>query len=136
MYQYYITIIPTRYEFLKGKKVQTNQFSVTEHMRHGERAKMAADGYATSSTTKLTHSIRLAPSSLGAVNPGTGRGLPGVFFFYEIRPLHVLIQESTRGWLSFCTGVSAVIGGVFVVMSLVDGVFYSFGKGGVVNRLG
>jgi len=69
--------------------IQTNQYSVTEHLRH--------------------------------VNPGGGRGLPGVFFFYEISPLHVEITESYRkGWIAFFTSVCAVVGGVVTVMGMVD----------------
>jgi hypothetical protein len=69
--------------------IQTNQYSVTEHLRH--------------------------------VNPGGGRGLPGVFFFYEISPLHVEITESFRkGWIAFLTSVCAVVGGVVTVMGMVD----------------
>jgi len=88
MYQYYVTIVPTRFSYLKGKVIDTNQYSVTEHMRH--------------------------------VNPGSARGLPGVFFFYEVSPLHVITQQVTNGWMRFFTGISAVVGGCFVVMSGID----------------
>eukprot|EP01083_Nonionella_stella_P256292 878607_1 len=59
MYQYYIKIVPTVYKFLNGTTVETNQYSVTEHMRH--------------------------------VSPGSSRGLPGIFFYYEVIALHVEI---------------------------------------------
>ena len=86
--------MPTRYQFLNGTVIQTNQFSVTEHLRH--------------------------------VNPGGGRGLPGVFFFYEISPLHVEIVESYRkGWVAFFTSVCAVVGGVVTVMGMLDQILYS-----------
>lgn len=77
------------YRFLNGTTIQTNQYSVTEHLRH--------------------------------VNPGSGRGLPGVFFFYEVSPLHVEITEQYRkGWVEFFTSVCAVVGGVVTVMGMLD----------------
>jgi len=94
MYQYYFKIVPTRYVFLNGTTIETNQFSVTEHLRH--------------------------------VNPGSGRGLPGVFFFYEISPLHVEIVEGYRkGWVAFFTSVCAIVGGVVTTMGMIDQLLYS-----------
>mmetsp|Transcript_493 Transcript_493/g.798 ORF Transcript_493/g.798 Transcript_493/m.798 type:complete len:210 (+) Transcript_493:1-630(+) len=98
MYQYYFKIVPTLYRFQNGTSIQTNQYSVTEHLRH--------------------------------VNPGGGRGLPGVFFFYEISPLHVEIVEGYRkGYIAFFTSVCAIVGGVVSSMGLIDQLVYSF-KGG------
>jgi len=93
MYQYYIQVVPTLYRFLNGSTIQTNQFSVTEHMRH--------------------------------VNPGSGRGLPGVFFFYEVSALHVEIEEYKRGFVLFFTSVAAIIGGVVTIMGMIDKVVFS-----------
>jgi len=93
MYQYYIKVVPTMYTYLHGKNsIETNQFSVTEHLRH--------------------------------VNPGSGRGLPGVFFMYEVSPLHVKIEEVEGGWIRFITSVCAVVGGVFRFMGFLDKVIY------------
>jgi hypothetical protein len=79
---------------LNGTTLQTNQFSVTEHLRH--------------------------------VNPGGGRGLPGVFFFYEISPLHVEIVEGyRRGWIHFFTSVCAIVGGTVTIMGMVDQYMHS-----------
>lgn len=89
MYQYYFQVVPTQYRYLNGTTIQTNQYSVTEHLRH--------------------------------VNPGSGRGLPGVFFFYEVSPLHVVIEEQyEKGWVAFFTSVCAVVGGVVTVMGMFD----------------
>ncbi len=89
-----LQIVPTRYVFLNGTIIETNQFSVTEHLRH--------------------------------VNPGGGRGLPGVFFFYEISPLHVEIVEGYRkGWVAFFTSVCAIVGGVITTMGMIDQFLYS-----------
>ena len=92
MYQYYIQIVPTLYRYLNGTSIQTNQYSVTEHLRH--------------------------------IPAGSTRGLPGVYFFYEVSPLHVEIEENVRGWIHFFTGVCAVVGGVFSFMSMLDGFLF------------
>ena len=66
------------------------------------------------------------------VNPGTGRGLPGVFFFYEVSPLHVEFVEKRLGWIRFFTSVCAVVGGVFTVMGVFDKFLYNSSK--IVKR--
>lgn len=92
-----LQIVPTRYQFLNGTVLETNQFSVTEHLRH--------------------------------VSPGSNRGLPGVFFFYEISPLHVEIVEGYRtGWVAFFTSICAIVGGLVTVMGVVDQSLHSFGR--------
>lgn len=59
------------------------------------------------------------------VTPGSGRGLPGVFFFYEVSALHVVIEEYRRGWIAFFTSLAAIVGGVVTVMGIVDQALYS-----------
>lgn len=47
--------------------------------------------------------------------------MPGVFFFYEVSPLHVEISEVyVGGWVAFFTSVCAVVGGVVTLLGLVD----------------
>ncbi|KAK1748992.1 endoplasmic reticulum-Golgi intermediate compartment family protein [Skeletonema marinoi] len=88
MFQYYLQVIPTKYQFLNGTSIETFQYSVTEHTRH--------------------------------VDPGSNRGLPGVFFFYEVSALHVEFEEYVRGYSHFFTGVCAAVGGAFTVMGMLD----------------
>lgn len=83
MYQYYMQVVPTDYNYLNGKTMSTNQFSVTDHMRK--------------------------------LDSRQGRGLPGVFFFYDVSPIRVRIVQSRRSFTSFLTSVCAIIGGVFTV---------------------
>jgi endoplasmic reticulum-Golgi intermediate compartment protein 3 len=93
-YFLYLKIVPTLYKFKNGTTIQTNQYSVTEHLRH--------------------------------VNPGSNRGLPGVFFFYDVSPLHVEIVEGYRkGWIAFFTSVCAIVGGVVTVMGMIDQLLYA-----------
>ena len=70
------------------------------------------------------------------VNPGSGRGLPGVYFFYEVSPLHVSYTETRRGWLALLTSIASVCGGVFVTMQMIDGVLFKTDLGGKRGRLG
>lgn len=91
------------YRFQNGTSIQTNQYSVTEHLRH--------------------------------VNPGGGRGLPGVFFFYEISPLHVEIVEGYRkGYIAFFTSVCAIVGGVVTTFGLLDQLLYSRKRAGPIGQ--
>eukprot|EP00038_Savillea_parva_P009238 m.182194 g.182194 ORF g.182194 m.182194 type:complete len:388 (-) comp15467_c0_seq1:133-1296(-) len=51
-------------------------------------------------------------------------GLPGVFFMFEISPILVQLTESSRSFMHFLTSVCAIIGGVFTVAGMVDGMIY------------
>ena len=59
------------------------------------------------------------------VEAGANRGLPGVYFYYEVSPLHVLIEEYRHGWVRFLTSVAAVVGGVFSAMKMMDAYIFS-----------
>ncbi len=69
--------------------MESNQFSVTEHLRH--------------------------------VTAGSGRGLPGVWFFYELSPIHAVFEETKRStFLEFTASVCAILGGVFTLFGVID----------------
>lgn len=91
MYQYFLKIVPTAFHSAAGS-IETNQFSVTEHVRR-------LDGV-------------------------TSRGLPGVFFFYDISPIKVVVRETSKPFLHFITQLCAIIGGVFTVAGIVDAVVH------------
>lgn len=88
MYQYYVKIVPTRYKYLSGEDIESNQYSVTEHVRH--------------------------------LAPGSGRGVPGVYFYYELSPVQALFEETKKSFTQFLTSICAILGGLFAVMGLVD----------------
>mmetsp|Transcript_17413 Transcript_17413/g.51932 ORF Transcript_17413/g.51932 Transcript_17413/m.51932 type:complete len:106 (-) Transcript_17413:26-343(-) len=54
------------------------------------------------------------------VAPGLGRGLPGVFFFYEMSPLCAEFVERRNGWRAMLTGLAAIVGGVHATAALLD----------------
>jgi len=95
MYQYFIKVVPTIYSALDGTYINTNQFSVTEHYR-----------------------------SLIAAGENAGKGLPGVFFMYDLSPIMVKFTEKQRSFAHFLTSVCAIVGGVFTVAGIIDSLLY------------
>lgn len=59
------------------------------------------------------------------LSPSAQRGLPGVYFFYEVSPIRVVIEERYRSFGHFLTSVCAIVGGVYTVMGLVDSATHS-----------
>ncbi|CAN0430991.1 unnamed protein product, partial [Ectocarpus sp. 13 AM-2016] len=51
---------------------------------------------------------------------GTSRGLPGVYFYYEVSPVQALVEEKRKGFLAFLTGACGVVGGVYTILGLVN----------------
>jgi len=94
MFQYFVKIVPTIYSSLDGTIINTNQFSVTEHYR------------------------------ALAKGDGSGHGLPGVFFMYDLSPIMVMFTEKQRSFAHFLTSVCAIVGGVFTVAGIVDSLVY------------
>lgn len=88
MQQYFIKVVPTKYERLDGTVISSNQYSVTEHMSH--------------------------------LAPGSGRGLPGVYFYYEVSPIQSYVQEKQRRLFPFLTSLCAIVGGAFSLMGMVE----------------
>ncbi|KAJ1501061.1 Endoplasmic reticulum-Golgi intermediate compartment protein 3 [Coelomomyces lativittatus] len=93
--QNFIKVVGTHYRFLNGSTVFTNQFSVNEY----------------------TQSLG-PPESIGT------RGVPGLFFHFDISPMLVLHEETQKSWSYFLTSLCAVVGGVFTVSGLIDTAFY------------
>lgn len=58
--------------------------------------------------------------------PSEGQLLPGVFVFYNLSPIKVEVVESRRSIFHFLVQLSAIVGGVFSLASMLDaGVFHS-----------
>ena len=108
MYQYYLKVVPTKYlqpgckqeQVDAGKKgsrrpgrcrkvIESNQYSVTEHLRH--------------------------------LSPNSGRGLPGVYFYYELSPVQAVFEVKEKSIFMFITTCCAIIGGVYTVIGVLDG---------------
>ncbi|CAN0109434.1 unnamed protein product [Ectocarpus sp. 6 AP-2014] len=61
-----------------------------------------------------------ATEHLKHVHDGTSRGLPGVYFYYEVSPVQALVEEKRKGFLAFLTGACGVVGGVYTILGLVN----------------
>lgn len=54
--------------------------------------------------------------------------MPGVYFVYEFSPLRSIIKETHLPFYELCTSLCAILGGVFTVMGMVDGIIFSLAK--------
>mmetsp|Transcript_38303 Transcript_38303/g.48319 ORF Transcript_38303/g.48319 Transcript_38303/m.48319 type:complete len:403 (-) Transcript_38303:258-1466(-) len=97
IYQYYLKVVPTVYTYLNQSELNSNQYSVTEHLRQ--------------------------------VVIGSSRGLPGVYFYYEMSPIQAHFEERRPGFFQFLTSACAIIGGIFTVMGLFDALIYQLLSG-------
>ena len=48
----------------------------------------------------------------------------GVFFNFDISPMAVIQREERKSFASFLTTVCAIVGGIFTVFSLLDGIIW------------
>ncbi|CDO95418.1 unnamed protein product [Kluyveromyces dobzhanskii CBS 2104] len=103
-FSYFCKIIPTRFEFLSGMKVETTQFSATYHDR-------PLKGGRDDDHPDTLHS--------------TG-GVPGVFFNFEMSPLKVINKEQhATSWSGFLLNCITSIGGVLAVGTVIDKITYT-----------
>ena len=54
--------------------------------------------------------------------------IPGIYFVYEFSPLRSVIKETHLPLFELFTSLCAILGGVFTIMGLIDGIMYSVGK--------
>jgi hypothetical protein len=57
-----------------------------------------------------------------------GRGVPGLFVFFDFSPLMVKLEERQQSLSHFLVSLCAIIGGVYTVASLVDSFIYNSSK--------
>ncbi|RKO82813.1 endoplasmic reticulum vesicle transporter, partial [Blyttiomyces helicus] len=98
-FQYYVKVVSTKFTFLNGTTIHTNQFSATEHERDA------------------TPVFGTAPTAL-----------PGVFFNYDISPMLVIYTQSQKPFAHFLTDVCAIVGGIFTVAGIIDSFIYTAEK--------
>ena len=136
MHQYYVKVVPTVYSYLDGSTREVWQYSVrraaslvifagaamawprdflapSTRRRRAERSPPPTSPPSTPPPPQVTEHVR-------HVTPGSGRGLPGVFFFYEVSPLVAEFEERRQGWRALLTGLAAIVGGVHATAALVD----------------
>lgn len=54
--------------------------------------------------------------------------IPQAKFSFDLSPTAVVIIQGGKRWYEFVTSICAIIGGLFTVMSLLDGAIYSIAK--------
>ncbi|ODV83006.1 hypothetical protein CANARDRAFT_9981 [[Candida] arabinofermentans NRRL YB-2248] len=107
LYSYFLKVVNTRYEFLDGSIVNTNQFSASEHDRPLQGGR--DDDH---------------PNTIHARG-----GLPGVFFHFDISPMKIINREQyNKTWSAFMLGACAAIGGVLTVASVLDRTIWKVNK--------
>ena len=51
--------------------------------------------------------------------------IPSAKFSYETSPIQIVVKESRKAFYHFVTTLCAIIGGIFTVAGIVDGVFHT-----------
>lgn len=150
LFQYFIKVVPTKY---KGdiiddlgvptsksttgggdKILETNRYFYTERFRPligevheeamlgGDPERGMAGTHIGGKTGGTLHEKVEHHDSQNAV-------LPGVFFVYEIYPFAVEVTKNSVPFMHLWIRIMATAGGVFTMMSLIDGLLYSREKG-------
>ncbi|KAG5370323.1 ER-derived vesicles protein [Yarrowia sp. C11] len=98
-FNYFTKVVSTRFEFLNGKKIETNQYAATAHERPLQGGR--------DEDHQNTRHMR--------------GGLPGVFFSYDISPMRIVNKQEYRSHFgAFVMQVVATIGGVLTVAAVLD----------------
>jgi predicted small secreted protein len=51
--------------------------------------------------------------------------VPEARFAYDISPMSVVVEKQSRKWYDYLTSVSAIVGGTFTTLGLIDAFFYN-----------
>ena len=102
-----LQVVPTRWVTARGKRSDAYQY--TAYYNEYQPPRRAA------STDDDDHHRDVARQLL----------LPGVIFSYDVSPYRVVHTARRQGLAEFLTQLCAVIGGVFTVFGMLDGVVYN-----------
>ncbi|KAK9893650.1 DUF1692-domain-containing protein [Cystobasidium minutum MCA 4210] len=80
IFQYFISVVSTRYIDASRHQLDTNQYSVTDMSRETQH----------------------------------GKGVPGIFFKYDIEPMSLTIRERTTSLVDFLVRLAGIVGGILV----------------------
>lgn len=104
MYTYYLKIVGTRFEYLNGQIIETNEFSATEHNR-------PLRGGRDDDHPNTIHSRG---------------GIPGLFFYFDISPMKIINREEYNKSLSaFILSLCSTIAGILTVGAILDKTIWS-----------
>mmetsp|Transcript_4694 Transcript_4694/g.16813 ORF Transcript_4694/g.16813 Transcript_4694/m.16813 type:complete len:147 (+) Transcript_4694:840-1280(+) len=100
-YQYFLNIVPIELKKLSGRLVKANQLTVTEmEQKPGSRA--------------------FRGRSNSPIHPEAG-----VYFNYDFSPVKVVNLETRKTLLELMTSCFAIIGGIFTVGGMVNGLIHA-----------
>jgi hypothetical protein len=105
-FDYFIKVVRTDFTYLNGSVISTNQFSVTEH-------------------------DKVIPTILGMPSDMPGNALLlilGIFFTLDISPMLITYTEYQKPFSHFLTDTCAIVGGIFTMAGLIDGLIYTAEK--------
>ena len=54
--------------------------------------------------------------------------VPEARFSYDLSPMSVVVEKSGRKWYDYLTSLSAIIGGTFTTLGLIDAVLFKVFK--------
>lgn len=104
MHEYFVKIVPTSYEHYKAEVISSNQYSATQYFRY---AFFSLIYCRTQKPRKLAKPPTISLSMSFLFRPGDpavdARVLPGVFFYYEMSPIKVVVREYVSLPLIFFT---------------------------------
>jgi len=123
-----------------GKVLSSAQLRLLpSEVREGYAGLSSTSHVATGQNTTLEHYLKVVHTSyllsrdrnletyqytVNNNNYQDGAGLPAAVFSYDISPMQVVVSEERESFAAFLTQICAIIGGVFTVTGLVDGLVY------------
>lgn len=114
-----------------------------DDVEHGYDGLAHTDHHAIGQNTSLEHYLKVVHTSyevspqrtidtfqytVNNNNYQDGESLPSAVFFYDVSPMQVVVREERKSFASFLTQICAIIGGVFTVTGLIDGVVFHGGN--------
>lgn len=107
LYTYYLKVVNTRFEYINGDMIETNEFSASQHNRPltGGRD----DDH---------------PNTFHARG-----GIPGLFFYFDISPLKIINREEyNKSFSAFLLSLCSAIAGILTVGAILDRTIWSARK--------
>lgn len=118
IFQYYVKIVPTEFRIRKGKWFES-LFDLLTLNRHNENEKEETDEVINTYQYSVTeHFYEISVDNLDI-------SAPGVYIFYQMSPLKMVITRAQESNLTYSASMFAVIGGMFKVMDLLSKFIYS-----------
>lgn len=108
-----------QHESLKSPLDNTSNMTKEAHRCFKYYAKVISTEFKARDGSRLsTNQYAVTRNDLEASDERTV--FPGVFFFYDISPMIVVYEQSTKTFFGLLIGLCAIVGGVYTVASILD----------------